>query len=181
LEALDEMVRYQSHTEEGREEGNPILFVEYGNILNEGVFEMAGFLNGLLGNFSEVSVDELTRQYGVYLMPGEKVTTGFKLVRDTFIVTDERIILIDHQGVTGKKTRIASIDLDSIYDVTMETAGTGFDDSELTIHYITSPYYKANNAVTTAYKFEFGKKFNLQPFYVAILTLATQNRKRINA
>ncbi|MEC0231130.1 PH domain-containing protein [Paenibacillus alba] len=142
---------------------------------------MAGFLNGLLGNFSEVSVDELTRQYGIYLMPNERITTGFKLVRDSFIVTDERIILIDHQGVTGKKTRVASIELDSIYEVTMETGGTGFDDSELTIHYITSPYYKANDAKTAAYKFEFGKKFNLQPFYVAILSLASQNRKRINS
>ncbi|OPH46854.1 hypothetical protein BC351_13035 [Paenibacillus ferrarius] len=142
---------------------------------------MAGFLNGLLGNFSEVSVDELTRQYGIYLMPNERITTGFKLVRDSFIVTDERIILVDHQGVTGKKTRVASIELDSIYEVTMETAGTGYDDSELTIHYITSPYYKANDAKTAAYKFEFGKKFNLQPFYVAILSLASQNRKRINS
>ncbi|GGI44197.1 hypothetical protein GCM10008018_05900 [Paenibacillus marchantiophytorum] len=141
---------------------------------------MAGFLNGLLGNFSEVSIEELTRQYGIYLMPDEKVTTGFKLVRDSFIVTNERIILIDHQGVTGKKTRIASIDLDSIYEVTMETSGTGFDDSELTIHYITSPYYKANDAKTATYKFEFGKKFNLQPFYVAIHSLASQNRKRLN-
>ncbi|WP_231506327.1 PH domain-containing protein [Paenibacillus sp. UNC451MF] len=106
---------------------------------------------------------------------------GFKLVRDTFIVTDERLIFIDHQGVTGKKTRVASIHLDSIYEVTMETAGTGFDDSELTIHYITSPIYKATNVHVASYKFEFGKKFNLQPFYVAMVTIAHQNHKRLNA
>ncbi|UUZ81138.1 PH domain-containing protein [Paenibacillus sp. P26] len=142
---------------------------------------MAGFLNGLLGNYTELSTQELTAQYGVYLMPEEKITTGFRLVRDSFIVTNHRIILIDHQGVTGKKTRVASIDLDSIYDVTMETAGTGFDDSELTIHYITSPYYKSNNVSTSSYKFEFGKKFNVQPFYVAMQTIASQNRQRINS
>lgn len=138
-------------------------------------------LNGLLGNYSQLSPQELVAQYGGYLLPNEAVQTGFKLVRDTFIVTDNRIILIDHQGVTGKKTRVASIDLDSIFDVTMETAGTGFDDSELTIHYITSPYYRANNINTASYKFEFGKKFNLQPFYVAMLTVAQQNKKRLNA
>lgn len=141
---------------------------------------MANLLSGLFGNYSEVSVQELTNQYGAYLMPDEKIQMGFRLVRDTFIVTDERLIFIDHQGVTGKKTRIASIHLDSIYEVTMETAGTGFDDSELTIHYIASPYYKANNIQVAAYKFEFGKKFNLQPFYVALLTIAHHNHKRIN-
>lgn len=114
-------------------------------------------------------------------MPDESIQMGFKLIRDTFIVTDERLIFIDHQGVTGKKTRVASVHLDSIYEVTMETAGTSFDDSELTVHYITSPYYKTNNVQVASYKFEFGKKFNLQPIYVALITLAHQNRKRLNA
>lgn len=141
---------------------------------------MAGLLSGLLGNFSEVSIEELKKQYGMYLMENEQIRTGFKLVRDSFLMTDERIILVDHQGVTGRKTRVASIELDSIFEVTMETAGTGFDDSELTIHYITSPYYKANDAKTAAYKFEFGKKFNLQPIYVALLTIASQNKKKLN-
>lgn len=149
--------------------------------INKGVIILAGLLGGLLGNFSEVSIEELQRQYGMYLMENEQIRTGFKLVRDSFIITDERIILVDHQGVTGKKTRVASIELDSIYEVTMETAGTGFDDSELTIHYINSPYYKANNASHASYKFEFGKKFNLQPIYVALITIASQNRKKLNS
>ncbi|OUM94776.1 MAG: hypothetical protein A9Z00_00980 [Thermobacillus sp. ZCTH02-B1] len=138
-------------------------------------------LSGLFGNYSEVSPAELERQYGAYLMPGETIQSGFRLIRDTFILTDRRIILFDHQGVTGKKTRVASIDLDSIYDVSMETAGTGFDDSELTIRYITSPYYKASNLQTANYKFEFSKKFNIQPFYTALVTLAYENKKRINS
>ncbi|WP_219837359.1 PH domain-containing protein [Paenibacillus sp. R14(2021)] len=141
---------------------------------------MAGLLGGLFNNYSEVSVEELTKQYGIYLMPQESIHTGFKLIRDTFILTDERLIFFDHQGVTGKKTRVASIHLDSIIEVTMETGGTGFEDSELTIHYITSPYYKTNNVQVGSYKFEFGKKFNLQPIYVNFVTLAHQNHKRLN-
>ncbi|WP_182199324.1 PH domain-containing protein [Paraliobacillus salinarum] len=139
-----------------------------------------GLMDGLLGNYSEVSKDELHNQYGQYLMPDEKIEMGFKLVRDTFIFTEKRLILLDHQGVTGKKTRIHSISMDSIFDVTIETAGTGFDDSELTIHYIVSPYYRANNVQTTTYTFEFGKKFNVQPIYVALTTLAHENRTKIN-
>ena len=137
-------------------------------------------LSGLFGNYSEVSVQDLQKQYGDYLLPDEKIVMGFKLIRDSFIITDERLILIDHQGVTGKKTRVASINLNSIYDVTMETAGAGFDDSEITIHYITSPYYKANNIQTASYKFEFGKKFNVKPVYLALLAVARENNKRLN-
>lgn len=138
-------------------------------------------LDGLLGNYTELTPEQLEEKYGQYLMPEEKITSGFKLVRDSFVITDQRLILIDHQGVTGKKTRVASIDLDSIFDVTVETAGTGFDDSEMTIHYITSPYYRASQISTASYTFEFGKKFNIQPFYVAMQTLASQNRKRLNS
>ncbi|MBP2000249.1 hypothetical protein J2Z69_001268 [Paenibacillus shirakamiensis] len=141
---------------------------------------MASLLGGLFNNYSEVSAEELTQQYGMYLMPNEKIRSGFKLIRDSFLFTDHRIVLIDHQGVTGRKTRVASIALDSIYEVTMETGGTGFDDSEITLHYITSPFYKSNNVQVASYKFEFGKKFNVQSLYIAFLTLAHQNHQRIN-
>ncbi|WP_117170170.1 PH domain-containing protein [Paraliobacillus sediminis] len=139
-----------------------------------------GFMDGLLGNYSEVTIDELHSQYDEYLMLDEQIQMGFKLVRDTFIFTEKRLILLDHQGVTGKKTRILSISMDAIFDVTLETGGTGFDDSELTVHYIVSPYYRANNVETSTYTFEFGKKFNVQPIYVALTTLAHENRTRIN-
>lgn len=142
---------------------------------------MANLFGGLLGNYSEVSIPELTSQYGTYLMPQEQIQMGFKLIRDAFIITDDRLILIDHQGVTGKKTRVASIHLSSIYEVTMETGGTGFDDCEVTLHYITSPYHKSNNLQTAFYKFEFGKKFNVQPLYMALVSIANENYKRLNS
>lgn len=142
---------------------------------------MANLFGGILGNHSEVTVQDLHKQYGAYLMTDEHIQMGFKLIRDTFIMTDARLIFIDHQGVTGKKTKLSSIHLDSIMEVTMETAGTGFDDSEVTIHYIASPYFKANQVQMASYKFEFGKKFNIQPFYVALVTIAHHNHKRINS
>ncbi|PZD94455.1 PH domain-containing protein [Paenibacillus sambharensis] len=141
---------------------------------------MANLFSGLLGNYSDVSVQELGSQYGQYLMPNEQIQMGFKLVRDTFMITDERLIFIDHQGVTGRKTRVASIPLSSIFEVTLETGGTGFDDSEITITYISSPYHKGSSIQQSTYKFEFGKKFNVQPVYVALLTVAHHNHKRLN-
>lgn len=141
---------------------------------------MANLFSGLMGNYSDVSIPDLKSQYGAYLMPQEQIHMGFKLIRDAFIITDDRLILIDHQGATGKKTRVASIHLNSIYEVIMETGGTGFDDCEVTLHYITSPYHKSNNLQTAVYKFEFGKKFNVQPLYTALISIANENLKRLN-
>ena len=99
-----------------------------------------GITQGLFGNYSEVSVEELQKKFGNYLMEEEVIENGFKLVRDTLIFTNLRILDFDKQGATGKKTRIESIYLDTICEVTCETAGMGIDDSEITITYIRSPY-----------------------------------------
>ena len=90
-----------------------------------------GILQGMLNNYSEVSVEELAREYGQYLMDGEQITVGFKLVRDALIFTDKRIIFTDKQGATGMKMSVISINLDSIVSVQMETSGFGFDDCEI--------------------------------------------------
>ena len=50
-----------------------------------------GLLQGLFGNYSEVSVEELQKKFGAYLMEGEVIENGFKLVRDTLIFTNLRI------------------------------------------------------------------------------------------
>lgn len=109
-------------------------------------FGMKNILQGgLSANYSEAPLEELEKEYGMYLMDNEKITMGFKLVRDSLIFTDKRIIFTDKQGATGTKMSVESINLNSIIDVKMETSGFGFDDSEITFTYITSPYFKSNN------------------------------------
>lgn len=61
------------------------------------------------------------------------VELGFKLVRDTFIFTDKRLILIDIQGLTGSKREYLSIPYKSISRFSIETAGTFDLDAELKI------------------------------------------------
>lgn len=119
------------------------------------------FWQGLLGNLSEVSAETLMQEYSAYLMDGESIQTGFKLIRDAVIITDKRILSFDKQGTTGQKMRVESIYLDSIFYVTAETAGFGMDDSELTITYIMNPYMKAHSTVYERRKFEFPKKYNI--------------------
>lgn len=137
--------------------------------------------SGLMGNLSEVSPESLMQEYGMYLMDGETITTGFKLVRDVVIVTDKRVIDFDKQGATGTKMRVDSINLSQIYHVSAETAGFGADDSEINIRYITSPYFKCSGGVSVAEKkLEFPKKYNVQPLYKYLQEIAYRNHEALN-
>ena len=138
-------------------------------------------LQGMLGNMSEVSSEKLMQEYGAYLIDGEVIKNGFILVRDVVIFSDKRIIYFDKQGATGQKMRVASIYLDSIINVSAETAGFGLDDSELNIEYITSPYFRASSGVSiSSRKFEFPKKYEIQPIYKWLQEVAYANHQRIN-
>ena len=144
-------------------------------------FKLGGnILQGLMGNLSEVSADSLAAEFGAYLMEGETIQTGFKLVRDALIITDRRILSFDKQGTTGQKMRVDSIYLSSIYHVTAETAGFGLDDSELEIDYITTPFLKAHGVEYARKKYEFPKKYNIQGLYKMLQELAYDNYININ-
>lgn len=137
-------------------------------------------MSGLLGNMSEVSVEQLRTEFGQYLMDGEAITIGFKLVRDAVLFTNKRIISFDKQGTTGQKMRVVSIKLSTIIDVTAETAGFGVDDSEITISYIVTPYLHAHAIAVESKKFEFPKAYQIQPLYTMLEELAHNNFDRIN-
>lgn len=92
-----------------------------------------GFFSGLLGNAGEVNQEQLMKDYGKLLIDSETIELGFKLIRDTFIFTNKRLILIDKQGITGSKTEYRSITYKSISRFSVETAGTFDLDAELKI------------------------------------------------
>ena len=144
-------------------------------------FGMKNILQGgIAANYSEVSSETLTKEYGAYLMDGETIVTGFQLVRDVLILTDKRIIFFDKQGATGTKMSVESINLHSIVDVRMETSGFGFDDSELTFTYIKTPYLKAHNLEYSSHQLEFPKKYNVQGLYQLLQGLAYENCVKLN-
>ena len=92
-----------------------------------------GLFASILGNAGVVSQEELTQQYSKLLTEGEVMELGFKLIRDTFIFTSKRLILVDKQGITGSKTEYLSIAYKSISRFSIETAGTFDLDAELKI------------------------------------------------
>lgn len=92
-----------------------------------------GLFSALLGNAGAVSKENLLNDYGKLLIEGEDIELGFKLIRDTFIFTTKRLILIEKQGITGSKVEYKSIIYKSISRFSIETAGTFDLEAELKI------------------------------------------------
>lgn len=113
-----------------------------------------GLFDGLMGNASEVNLDKLQEEMQEILIPNETIQNAYKIIRDTFIFTNKRLILIDKQGVTGKKTEYHSIPYKNILHFSVETAGTFDLDAELKIWVSGSqlPIQKNFNKSTNIYK-----------------------------
>ena len=92
-----------------------------------------GLFSSLMGNAGTVDEEKLQKDFGDLITENEKLEVGFQLFRDTFIFTNKRLILVDRQGVTGKKSEYLSVTYKSIARFSVETAGHFDLDAELKI------------------------------------------------
>ncbi|WP_217586322.1 PH domain-containing protein [Lentibacillus saliphilus] len=90
-----------------------------------------GLFDGMMGNASEISSEEVAKELEPLLAETEQVEHAYKLIRDMLVFTNKRLILVDKQGVTGKKTEYHSIPYRSITHFSVETAGTFDLEAEL--------------------------------------------------
>jgi hypothetical protein len=67
------------------------------------------------------------------LIPGEGIVDSYKSVRNGIVFTDKRIIVVDVQGITGKKRDFTSIPYAKIVAYSVETAGALDSDAVLQI------------------------------------------------
>ena len=65
------------------------------------------------------------------LIPGEHVVAAFKGIRDGVIFTNKRVVSMNVQGITGKKTDYTSLPYKRVQAFSIETAGVVDLDSEL--------------------------------------------------
>lgn len=110
--------------------------------------------DGIMGNVSEIEVSKVEKEMKDLLALTEKVEHAYKLIRDLLIFTDKRLILVDKQGVTGKKVEYHSIPYKSIVHFSIETAGTFDLEAELKIWLSGSsvPIQKKFNKSLNVYK-----------------------------
>ena len=113
-----------------------------------------GFLDGLMGNVSEVENSQVESELKDLLAASEKVEHAYKLIRDLIVFTNKRLLLIDKQGMSGKKVEYHSIPYRSIVHFSIETAGTFDLDAELKIWLSGSsvPIQKKFNKTLNIYK-----------------------------
>jgi NAD(P) transhydrogenase subunit alpha len=82
---------------------------------------------------SEVSVEDVQRDYGPILVPGEQVVAAFRTVRDIIFLTNFRLALVDVQGLTGRKFEVVTDPL-SVDHAVQRRDGGSFDlDADLKV------------------------------------------------
>ena len=116
-----------------------------------------GLLSGLMGNASEVDNDDLEELLANTLIDGETVQKAYKVIRDMFIFTNKRLIIIDKQGVTGSKVEMLSIAYSKITKFSKESAGHFDLDAELKIWVCSDPTpiskdFKAGDNINEVYR-----------------------------
>jgi len=92
-----------------------------------------GLLSGLLGLASDVDTAALARELETILLPDETIEVAFQVLRDQMVFTDRRVVLVDKQGMTGRKRAYHSIPYRAITMFSVETAGSFDTDAELRI------------------------------------------------
>jgi hypothetical protein len=98
-----------------------------------------GLLDGLFGNASEIDSAKLQTEFARVLAPGERIEKAYQLIRDLFVFTDKRLILVDKQGLTGSKVEYHSLPYRAITHFSIETAGHFDLDADLKIWISGSP------------------------------------------
>lgn len=111
-----------------------------------------GLLDGLLGNAGEMSSADAMAELAKIFSPSESVELAYKLIRDMVVLTNYRMIMIDKQGLTGRKVEYRSIPYKSITMFAVESAGHFDLDAELKIW---------TSSQTEPIKMEFNGKTNI--------------------
>lgn len=82
---------------------------------------------------SEVDINDGKDIYDFLLLDDEKILISYKSIRDRLIVTNKRLIVIDIQGLRGKKKEFMIIPLCKITAFSCESSGTFDLDAEMKV------------------------------------------------
>jgi hypothetical protein len=68
-----------------------------------------GLFDAIIGNASQVDYGKIAVKLEGILLPDEEVSLAYKLVRDFFVFTERRFMIVDVQGFTGRKVEYLSL------------------------------------------------------------------------
>jgi len=116
-----------------------------------------GLFNAILGNASEVSIENVSKEFQPILIDGEIIEKAYKLIKDMFVFTNKRLILVEKQLV-GTPVDYMSIPYFNIKKFSKESAGILDLDAELKIWLnndstpIVKQFGKGGNNINEVYK-----------------------------
>ncbi len=99
-----------------------------------------GLLDGLMGNASEIDPAKIEGDFARVLAGGERIEKAYQLLRDLFVFTNKRLVLVDKWGLTGSKVEYHSLPYWSITHFSVETAGHFDLDAELKVRSRAAPF-----------------------------------------
>ena len=89
---------------------------------------------GLFGgrrNGSDIPAAKAEKEVAPHLLKGEQVRVAFRMLRDLYVFTNWRLLLVDERDAKGKLAEYVTIPYGAITSFSIETSG-GFDvDSRL--------------------------------------------------
>ena len=116
-----------------------------------------GLFNAILGNASEVTIESASKEFEPILIEGEVIEKAFRLVKDMFVFTNKRLILVEKQLV-GSKVDYLSIPYKNIKKFSKESAGILDLDADLKIWLnndnepISKQFGKGGNNINEVYR-----------------------------
>ena len=116
-----------------------------------------GLFNAILGNASEVTIESASKEFEPILIEGEEIEKAFRLIKDMFVFTNKRLILVEKQLV-GSKVDYLSIPYKNIKKFSKESAGILDLDADLKIWLnndnepISKQFGKAGNNINEVYR-----------------------------
>jgi len=85
-----------------------------------------GLFAGAAKNSGSAETKKFHTDFGQLLSDGEIIEVGFVVLRDTFLFTNKRLILVEVQGISGRQIEYLSIPYSSIIKFSVQT-GSSFD------------------------------------------------------
>lgn len=82
-----------------------------------------GLFSGILGNASSASTESVERDLEKIMLDDEKVEHAYKLIRDLIVFTNRRLILVDKQGISGKKQSIILFLIKVLHNLALKQLG----------------------------------------------------------
>ena len=116
-----------------------------------------GLFNAILGNASAVDQKDVEKEFAPILIEGESIEKAFRMIKDMFVFTNKRLILVE-KALVGTKIEYVSIPYQNIIKFSKESAGITDLDAELKIWVkddvapIKKQFGKSGNNINEVYK-----------------------------